>query len=144
MAEGDVERAAREAAAAHALGPFDPMSNIDRSFVMANAGYAETAVEWAEYGVNNEAMVPDWYRDRLAWAYYNAGRAEDAGQDAGNESEAQQDPFHSAGIEHGKSPGTPYPESTPVPKPGQSSPVGTHIVIAPGWAHDGTRMEALP
>lgn len=78
LAEGDFESAAREAEAAHALVPFDPMSNIDLSFVMANAGYAETAVEWAEYGVNNEAMVPDWYRDRLAWAYYNAGRAEDS------------------------------------------------------------------
>lgn len=77
-AEGDFESAAREARAAHALVPFDPMSNIDLSFVMTNAGYPETAVEWAEYGVNNEAVVPDWYKDRLAWAYYNAGRAADA------------------------------------------------------------------
>ncbi|HQU67146.1 MAG TPA: adenylate/guanylate cyclase domain-containing protein [Albidovulum sp.] len=78
IAVGDFESAAREAEAAHALVPFDPMSSIDLSFVMTNAGYAEKAVEWAEYGVNNEAAVPDWYRDRLAWAYYNAGRAEDA------------------------------------------------------------------
>lgn len=78
LAEGDFESAAREAQAAHALVPFDPMSNIDLAFVMTNAGYPETAVEWAEYGVNNEAVVPDWYKDRLAWAYYNAGRAAEA------------------------------------------------------------------
>ena len=77
-AKGDFEAAVREAEAAHALVPYDPLSSVDMSFVMANAGRVETAVEWAEYAVNNEAVVPDWYRDRLAWAYYNAGRAEEA------------------------------------------------------------------
>ena len=75
---GDFEAAVREAEAAHALVPYDPLSSVDLSFVMANAGRVETAVEWAEYAVNNEAVVPDWYRDRLAWAYYTAGRAEEA------------------------------------------------------------------
>ncbi len=78
LVTGDFEWAVREAEAAHAIVPFDPMSSVDLSFVMASAGRADTAVEWAEYAVGTEALVPDWYRDRLAWAYYTAGRAEDA------------------------------------------------------------------
>lgn len=78
VVQGDFKAAVREAEAAHALVPYDPLSSIDLSFVLANAGRAEMAVEWAEYAVANEAIVPDWYRDRLAWAYYNAGRAEEA------------------------------------------------------------------
>jgi adenylate cyclase len=77
-ATGDFEAAVREAEAAHALVPYDPLSSIDLSSVMANAGRTETAVEWAEYAVANEAVVPDWYRDDLAWTYLLAGRSEDA------------------------------------------------------------------
>jgi adenylate cyclase len=78
LAEGNFERAAEEAEAAHSLVPYDPYSNADLSFVMANAGRADRAVAWAEFAVRTEARVPDWYRDRLAWAYYNAGRPADA------------------------------------------------------------------
>jgi adenylate cyclase len=77
-ATGDFEASVREAEAAHALVPYDPLSSVDMAIVMANAGRAETAVEWAEYAVANEAVVPDWYRDNLAWAYLMAGRSEDA------------------------------------------------------------------
>jgi adenylate cyclase len=77
-ATGDFKASVREAEAAHALVPYDPLSSIDLAFVMANAGRVEIAVEWAEYAVANEAVVPDWYRDNLAWAYLMAGRPEDA------------------------------------------------------------------
>ncbi len=77
-ATGDFEASVHEAEIAHALVPFDPLSSVDLALVMANAGRTETAVEWAEYAVANEAVVPDWYRDNLAWAYLMAGRSEDA------------------------------------------------------------------
>lgn len=77
-ATGDFEAAVQEAETAHALVPYDPMSNVDLAFVMTNAGRTETAIEWAEYAIANEAVVPDWYRDNLAWAYLMAGRPDDA------------------------------------------------------------------
>ncbi len=70
-ATGDFEAAAIEARAAHRLVPYDPLSSTDLSFVMANAGYPDTAVEWGEYAVNNETVVPDWYRDNLALGLSN-------------------------------------------------------------------------
>ncbi len=77
-ATGDYEAAAREADLAHALVPYDPLSSVDMAMVMANAGDTETAVEWAEYAVATEAVVPDWYRGNLAWTYQMAGRIDDA------------------------------------------------------------------
>lgn len=77
-AEGDFEGSVREARAARAMVPYDPLTSIGLSLVMANAGQGAIAVEWAEYAVANEAVVPEWYRDRLAWAYWSAGRTEDA------------------------------------------------------------------
>lgn len=77
-ATGDFDASVREAEAAHAQVPYDPLSSIDLALVMANAGRTKTAVDWAEYAVANEAVVPDWYRDNLAWAYLMAGRSEDA------------------------------------------------------------------
>jgi adenylate cyclase len=77
-ATGGFQASVLEAEAAHALVPYDPLSSASLALVMANAGRTETAVEWAEYAVANEAVVPDWYRDNLAWAYLMAGRPEDA------------------------------------------------------------------
>ena len=77
-ATGDFPASVREAEMAHALVPYDPLSSVDLALVMANAGRTETAVEWAEYAVKNEAVVPDWYRNNLAWAYLMAGRSQDA------------------------------------------------------------------
>lgn len=77
-ATGDFAGSVADALAAHALVPFDPMSNVDLSRVLANGGETKRAVEWAEYAVANEAVVPDWYRDNLAWAYLMAGRADEA------------------------------------------------------------------
>ncbi|WP_299507002.1 hypothetical protein [Cypionkella sp.] len=77
-ATGDFSASVREAEQAHALVPYDPLSSVDLALVTANAGRTETAVEWAEYAVTNEAVVPDWYRGNLAWAYLMAGRSQDA------------------------------------------------------------------
>ncbi len=77
-ATGDFDASVRMAEAAHAMVPYDPLSSVDLAFVMANAGRTDTAVEWAEYAVANESVVPDWYRDNLAWAYLLDGRSEDA------------------------------------------------------------------
>ncbi len=78
VATGNFEEAAREADAAHAMVPYDPMTSVNLAMVMANAGYPDRAVEWAEYAVESEAVVPDWYRNNLAWAYLMAGRTDDA------------------------------------------------------------------
>jgi class 3 adenylate cyclase len=78
LAEGDFEAAAREAEAAHRLVPYDPFSHANLSNVMTNAGRTDRAIEWAQFAVRTEAIVPDWYRDRLAWAYYHAGRPSEA------------------------------------------------------------------
>lgn len=77
-ATGDYKAAAREAEQAHTMVPYDPLSSVDLALVMANSGNSEQAVDWAEYAVSSEAVVPDWYRSNLAWAYLMAGRAEDA------------------------------------------------------------------
>ena len=78
VATGDFEGSVREAEAAHAMVPYDPQMNISLAQVMANAGHGDKAVEWAEFAVENEAQVPPWYRGNLAWAYWSAGRPEDA------------------------------------------------------------------
>ncbi len=78
LVEGNFERGAQEAEAAHILVPYDPFSNADLSIVMTSAGHTIRAVEWAEFAVRNESIVPDWYRHRLAWAYYHANRPADA------------------------------------------------------------------
>ena len=48
------------------------------SIVMTSAGRTDRAIEWAEFAVRNEAIVPDWYHHRLAWAYYHANRPAEA------------------------------------------------------------------
>jgi TolB-like protein len=78
LVHGDFEGSVYEAEAAHALAPHDPLTNLSMSYVMANAGRGEKAVEWAEYAIKNAVVVPSWYRDRLAWAYWSAGRPQDA------------------------------------------------------------------
>jgi class 3 adenylate cyclase/TolB-like protein len=78
LVHGDFEGSVYEAEAAHALAPHDPLTNLSMSYVMANAGRGEKAVEWAEYAVQNAVLVPSWYRDRLAWAYWSDGRPQDA------------------------------------------------------------------
>jgi class 3 adenylate cyclase/TolB-like protein len=77
-AAADYEGAAREALTAHALVPYDPLSNADLSQVLANAGDTDMAVAWAEFAVKNEATVPEWYRGNLAWALLMDGRPEEA------------------------------------------------------------------
>lgn len=77
-ATGDFEASAQEAEAAHAMVPYDPLSSTDLSFVMANAGHPEIALQWAKYAVANEAVVPDWYRDNLAWAHLMANQPREA------------------------------------------------------------------
>jgi class 3 adenylate cyclase/TolB-like protein len=76
--EGNFEAAVREAEAAHALVPYDTFFNADLALVMTNGGKTDRGVAWAEYAVRTEAIVPDWYRERLAWAYYHAGRPAEA------------------------------------------------------------------
>lgn len=77
-ATGDHQAAALEAEMAHDLAPYDPLSSVDLSLVMTNAGYPDIGIAWAEYAVANERAVPDWYRGNLAWAYLMAGRTADA------------------------------------------------------------------
>ncbi len=76
--EGDFEGTITHAEATHAIAPYDPYSSVDMAYVMTNAGRVETAVEWAEYGTRARPDGPEWFWVYLGWAYYNAGRADDA------------------------------------------------------------------
>jgi class 3 adenylate cyclase/TolB-like protein len=78
LATGDFAGSVRAAEAAHAMAPNDTLSNLALAVVMANAGEGARAVELAENAVRNAPDVPGWYRDKLAWAYWSAGRFEEA------------------------------------------------------------------
>jgi tetratricopeptide (TPR) repeat protein len=45
---------------------------------MANAGKTQDAIEWLQESIRRDPKGPEWYRGNLAWAYYLAGRYEDA------------------------------------------------------------------
>jgi TolB-like protein len=76
--EGDFDRAAREAEAAVALVPYDALSHIVLADTMTAAGRPDRAIEWAEIALKRAPNAEDWWHQVLAFAYYNAGRPEEA------------------------------------------------------------------
>jgi adenylate cyclase len=78
LVEGDFERGAEEAEAAHALVPYDSFSHADLAQVMTRAGMTDRGVEWAEFAVHSEENPPRWFYHSLAWIYYHADRPADA------------------------------------------------------------------
>jgi DNA-binding SARP family transcriptional activator/TolB-like protein len=74
----DYERSVAEAEATIKLVPYDATSRADLAELMANAGKTDEAIEWLREAVRRDPDGPEWYRGNLAWAYYLAGRHEDA------------------------------------------------------------------
>jgi len=76
-ASGDFEAAMRDAEAAVRLVPF-LSGNVNLSWVAANAGYGDRAVEWALAGLNPDSLPSDFRRSTIAWGLLVAGRPEEA------------------------------------------------------------------
>ncbi len=68
----------QEAREAVAMVPHDPMSRNDLSWILANAGYFDEAIDWARRGIQHDPNGPSWYLINLVWAYYLAGRYQEA------------------------------------------------------------------
>ena len=75
---GDFDRAATEAEAAVRMVPYDALSRAGLSFYLANAGKFDEAAEWASWALRREPHPPAWWEANLAWAYYLAGRPQEA------------------------------------------------------------------
>jgi len=76
-ASGDFEASMRDAEEAVRLVPFF-QGNIYLSWVAANAGYGDRAVEWALAGLNPDSLPTDFRRSTIAWGLLVAGRPEEA------------------------------------------------------------------
>ena len=76
-ATGDFEASMRDAEEAVRLVPY-VQANTSLSWVAANAGYGERAVEWALAGLNPGSLPTDFRRGTIAWGLLVAGRPEEA------------------------------------------------------------------
>ncbi len=74
----DFSGSVEEAQAAIALVPYDPLCRNDLSWIVANAGYFDEAIEWARLAIRHDPNGPSWYFINLVWAYYLAGRYQEA------------------------------------------------------------------
>jgi adenylate cyclase len=73
----DFDRSVQQAEAAVEMSPFDAELRATEALVLASAGKLDKAIEWASWAFARE---PQRYftADTLAWAYYLAGRSDDA------------------------------------------------------------------
>jgi adenylate cyclase len=77
--KGDLVRSIAEAKTALQMVPYDAFSRADLANVVANAGRTDLAIEWAMDAMRRDPECPEWMCVwSLAWAYYLAGRPEDA------------------------------------------------------------------
>jgi class 3 adenylate cyclase/TolB-like protein len=76
--EEDFDRSVIEAEATVQIAPYDGFSRSVLASSLANAGRTEQAIEWAQEAIRRDPGSPDWWQGSLAWAYYLAGRHEDA------------------------------------------------------------------
>jgi adenylate cyclase len=74
----DFERSVAEAEATIEMVPYDGLSRSILAGTLANAGKTDQAIEWAEEAIRRAPNSPDGWQGNLAWAYYMAGRPEDA------------------------------------------------------------------
>ena len=56
------------------LVPNDTLSHIDMADMLVSAGKPERAIELGEAVLKRDPNGPDWWRNTLSFAYYNAGR----------------------------------------------------------------------
>jgi adenylate cyclase len=76
--EEDFERSVIEAEATVQIAPYDGFSRSVLSWNLASAGKTDQAIEWAEEAIRRDSNSPDLWQGNLAWAYYLAGRDEEA------------------------------------------------------------------
>jgi len=69
------------------LVPNDTLSHMDLADVLISAGKPERAVELAQAVFKRDPNGPDWWHNVLAYAYYNAGRTDDAVAEFGRRKE---------------------------------------------------------
>lgn len=72
--DNDFPRSVAEALDATKLAPYDAFSRSDLSWILANAGHADEAIEWARFALQHDPAGPSRYHANLAWAYLIAGR----------------------------------------------------------------------
>ena len=76
--DNDFSRSVAEARKAAELVPYDLYSRNDLSWILANAGYGDEAMAWARSGLDHDPNGLSRYYANLAWAYYVAGRDQEA------------------------------------------------------------------
>ena len=76
--DGDFARSVVEAEAAIEMVPNDGHSLSDLAQFLANAGRTDEAIQWGREAIRLEPKGHDWYHYNLGWAYYVAGRPEQA------------------------------------------------------------------
>jgi adenylate cyclase len=76
--EVDFDRSVIEAEATVQIARYDGFSRSVLAWYLASAGRTDQAIEWAEEVIRRDPNSPDWWQGNLAWAYYLAGRHEDA------------------------------------------------------------------
>jgi len=73
----DFDRSVKEAEAAVEMSPYDAPTKGALAYVLVNAGWVEKAIEWASWAMAHD-IRSHFSRNDLAWAYYAAGRYEEA------------------------------------------------------------------
>jgi adenylate cyclase len=74
----DFDRSLLEAEAAIDMAPYDTELRTSTSVYVANAGRVDEAIEWASWAVAHNFQKSPYAKGNLAWAYYLAGRADEA------------------------------------------------------------------
>lgn len=74
---GDIDRSVQQAEAAVAMSPYDAELR-SLAFFLANAGNFDEAIEWSLWATAHDQQRNLWLKGTLAWAYYLAGRTEEA------------------------------------------------------------------
>jgi TolB-like protein/class 3 adenylate cyclase len=76
---GNFERSVIEAEAAVAMVPYDAFTRADLAYNLASAGRTDEAIAWGQEAMRRDPNLPeDFTHGTLSWAYYLAGRPQDA------------------------------------------------------------------
>ena len=74
----DFDRSIKEAEASVEMSPYDAAAKGAIAYQLVNAGRVDEAIEWASWAIAHDARKTPFSRNNLAWAYYAAGRYEEA------------------------------------------------------------------
>ena len=72
------DRSIQEAEAAAEMSPYDAAAKGVLAYRLVNAGKLDEAIEWASWALAHDVQKSPFPRNNLAWAYYAAGRYEQA------------------------------------------------------------------